>query len=85
MIDVDDVLRTELPRLADDGALPDWDAVVAGSGLKRERARRRLTAGAALVAAAAVIGLATPLGAAIARGLDGFSTWITGQPGSPAS
>jgi hypothetical protein len=85
MIDVDDVLRTELPRLADDGAPPDWDAVVAGSGLKRERARRRLTAGAALVAAAAVIGLATPLGAAIARGLDGFSTWITGQPGSPAS
>jgi hypothetical protein len=85
MIDVDDVLRTELPRLADDGALPDWDAVVAGSGLKRERARRRLTAGAALLAAAAVIGLATPLGAAIARGLDGFSTWITGQPGSPAS
>jgi hypothetical protein len=85
MIDVDDVLRTELPRLADDHALPDWDAVVAGSGLKRERARRQLTAGAALLAAAAVIGLATPLGAAIARGLDGFSTWITGQPGSPAS
>jgi hypothetical protein len=85
MIDVEDVLRTELPRLADDDALPNWDAVVAGSGLKKERARRRLTAGAALLAAAAVIGLATPLGAAIARGLDGFSTWITGQPGSPAS
>lgn len=86
MIDVDEFLRTELPRLAYDGALPDWDAVVAGSGLKRERARRRrLTAGAALVFAAAVIGLATPLGAAIARGLDGFSAWITGQPGSPAS
>jgi hypothetical protein len=85
MIDVEEVLRTELPKLADDHARPDWDAVVAGSGLKRERARRRLTAGAALVAAAAVIGLATPLGAAIARGLDGFSAWITGQPGSPAS
>jgi hypothetical protein len=85
MIDVEDVLRTELPRLADDQARPDWDAVVAGSGLKRERARRRVTAGGALVVAAAVIGLATPLGAAIARGLDGFSAWITGQPGSPAS
>lgn len=85
MIDVEDVLRAELPKLTDDRALPDWDAVVAGSGLKRERARRRLTAGAALLAAAAVIGLATPLGAAIARGLDGFSAWITGQPGSPAS
>jgi hypothetical protein len=85
MIDVEDVLRTELPRLVDGHELPDWDAVVAGSGLKRERARRRLTAGAALVVAAAAIGLATPLGAAIARGLDGFSAWITGQPGSPAS
>jgi hypothetical protein len=85
MIDVENVLRTELPRLADDQALPDWDAVLAGSGLRRERGRRRLTAGAALVLAAAVVGLATPLGAAIARGLDGFSAWITGQPGSPAS
>jgi hypothetical protein len=86
MIDVDELLRTELPRLAHDHAPPDWDAVVAGSGLTQERARRRrLTAGAALVLAAAVIGLATPLGAAIARGLDGFSAWITGQPGSPVS
>jgi hypothetical protein len=86
LIDVDELLRTELPRLADDQALPDWDAVLAGSGLKRERARRRrFTAGAALIIAAAVIGLATPLGAAIARGLDGFSAWITGQPGSPVS
>jgi hypothetical protein len=85
MIDVEDVLRTELPRLAYDHALPDWDAVVAGSGLKRERRRRRFTAGAALVVAATAIGLATPLGAAIARGLDGFSAWITGQPGSPVS
>jgi hypothetical protein len=85
MIDVEEVLRAELPRLVDGHELPDWDAVVAGSGLRRERARRRLTAGAALVVAAAAIGLATPLGAAIARGLDGFSAWITGQPGSPAS
>ncbi|HEY8723626.1 MAG TPA: hypothetical protein VIL92_07165 [Gaiellaceae bacterium] len=85
MIDVEDVLRAELPRLTNDDARPDWDEIVAGAGLKRERVRRRLTAGAALLAAAAVIGLATPLGAAIARGLDGFSTWITGQPGSPAS
>jgi hypothetical protein len=86
MIDVEDVLRTELRWLVTDEALPDWDAVVAGSGLKHERARRRrVTAGAALVVAAAVIGLATPLRGAIARGLDGFSAWITGQPGSPAS
>jgi hypothetical protein len=85
MIDVEELLRTELPRMAGHDAVADWDAVAEGSGLKRERARRRLTAGAALLTAAAVIGLATPLGAAIARGLDGFSAWITGQPGSPAS
>jgi hypothetical protein len=86
MIDVEELLRTELPGLASGRALPDWDAVVEGSGLLRQRARRRrLTAGAALLAAAATISLATPLGAAIARGLDGFSAWITGEPGSPAS
>lgn len=85
MIDVEELLRTELPRMAGHDPLPDWNAVAEGAGLGRERARRRLTAGAALLAAAAVIGLATPLGAAIARGLDGFSAWITGQPGSPAS
>jgi hypothetical protein len=86
MIDVDELLRVELPRLAHHDARPDWDAVVVGSGLQRERTRRRrLTAGAALLAAAAVIGLATPLGAAVARGLGGFSAWLTGQPGSPVS
>lgn len=85
MIDADALLRSELSRLTSDDALPDWDAVVAGSGLRQERARRRLAAGAALLSAAAVVSLATPLGAAIARELDGFSTWITGQPGSPAS
>lgn len=85
MIDVDDLLRDELERLVRVEAKPDWDAVVAGSGLKRERLRVRLGVGGALLVAAALLGLTTPLGSALARGLDGFSAWLTGQPGSPAS
>jgi hypothetical protein len=85
VIDVDDVLRLELGRLVPVEAHPDWNAVVHGSGLKRQRARARLTAGATLLLVAAVLGLTTPLGAAIARNLDGFSAWLTGEPGTPAS
>lgn len=85
MIDLDNLLRGELERLVPIEARPDWDAVVAGSGLKRERARLRLGAGAALLLAAALLGLTTPLGGALARSLNGFSNWLTGQPGTPAS
>ena len=45
-------------------------------------------AGALALAAAiaiAVACVATPLGAAIGRSFDGFSNWITGSPGTPAS
>lgn len=85
MIDVDDLLREELHRLVPVEAKPDWKAVVAASGLRRERLRARLGAGGALVLVAAVLGLTTPLGSALARGLSGFSAWLTGQPGKPAS
>ena len=85
MTDVDEILRAELHRLVPVNATPDWEAVAARAGLQRERVRRRAAASATLVAAVAVLGLATPLGAAIAHGLDGFSAWLTGQPGTPAS
>jgi hypothetical protein len=85
VIDVDDVLRLELERLVPVEAHPDWTAVVHGSGLKRQRARARLAGGSTLILVAAVVGLTTPLGAAIARNLDGFSAWLTGEPGTPAS
>jgi hypothetical protein len=85
MIDVDDTLRSELHRLVPVDSRRDWDEVVARSGLKRERARRRWSIGAVVVIAAVAIGVATPLGAAIGRGLDDFSAWLTGEPGTPAS
>lgn len=86
MIDVEDVLRDELERFAPVmDSTPDWNAVVAGSGLRRKRLRVRAAAASALVLAAAVLGLTTPLGSALAHGLNGFSAWLTGEPGTPAS
>jgi hypothetical protein len=85
MIDVDDTLRSELHRLVPVDSRRDWGEVAARSGLKRERVRRRWSIGAVVVIAAVAIGVATPLGAAIGRGLDDFSAWLTGEPGTPAS
>ena len=85
MIDVDDTLRSELNRLVPVDSRRDWGEVVARSGLKRERARRRWSIGAVILIAAVAVGVATPLGAAIGRGLDDFSAWLTGEPGTPAS
>jgi hypothetical protein len=85
MNDVDDKLRAELDRLVPSDSRLDWGEIAARSGLKRERARRRLVIGAAVAIATVVIGVASPLGAAIGRGLDDFSAWLTGEPGTPAS
>jgi hypothetical protein len=85
MIDADDTLRSELHRLVPTDSRHDWGEVVARSGLKRERVRRRWSIGAVVVIAAVAVGVATPLGAAIGRGLDDFSAWLTGEPGTPAS
>jgi hypothetical protein len=85
MIDLDDTLQAELHRLVPADSRLDWGEVVARSGLKRERARRRLAISAAVAVAAVAVGVATPLGAAIGRGLDDFSAWLTGEPGTPAS
>jgi hypothetical protein len=87
VIDVEERLRAELDGLVEIEDQPDWDEVLARAGLSRERTRRRWTLGGAAVAAAAIlgIGIATPLGAALARGVDDFSAWLTGEPGSPVS
>lgn len=68
----------------------DWDEIVrraAASAPRRDNRPRqlRLLAAAAIVALAAALVIATPLGAAIGRALDGFGAWVTGQPGTPAS
>ncbi len=89
MIDVDERIRAEVDRLspAAAGFAADWDDVVARSGMTRPRrgARRKLLLLAATFATALAVVAATPLGAAIARTLDDFSAWISGEPGSPAS
>lgn len=85
MIDVDDVLRAEFMRLVPADARPDWDEVLEGAGLRRDRGRRRWVVAFAAVVMAVALGVATPLGSAIANGLGDFSAWLTGQPGSPVS
>jgi len=85
MIDVDDLLRSELDRLVPIDSRLDWDAVAVGGGLKRERLVRRLATAAVVIALAALLGIGTPLGAALVRSFDDFSAWLTGEPGTPAS
>jgi hypothetical protein len=86
MIDVEQRLRDELELLAPAVGGPDWSGVLKLAARDRVRARRRV-AGVVAVVLAALLGVfvATPLGGAIVHGLGGFSTWLTGQPGSPAS
>jgi hypothetical protein len=86
MIDVEQRLRDELDLFAPPTPSPDWDGVVKLAAHGRRRARRRsAVVVAVLVAAVSGILVATPLGAAIAHSLGGFSAWLTGQPGSPVS
>ena len=88
MTDVENTFRAELNRMLAVDATPDWGAVLVAAdvqlGAGQRRQRRLAVAFAALLAAAAVA-LITPLGGAIARGLDEFSTWLTGEPGTPVS
>jgi hypothetical protein len=85
MIEADDRLRSELDRLVPIDTRGDWDEIASLAGLKRERARRRWAIAAVALAVAAVLGASTPLGAAVGRGFDDFSSWLTGEPGTPAS
>src|SRR5581483_10732098 len=89
MIDVEPLIRDEF---ATRDPLPaslrgDWGDVLSRvQRPTRQRGRRPLQLLIAAAAAGlAVACLATPLGAALGRGLDGFSAWLTGSPGTPAS
>jgi hypothetical protein len=88
MIDVEETLRAELDRLVPVPAGANWDEVLQLAGHRNQpvwrRRGRSLAIVIAVAGAAAALALATPLGAAIARSLSGFSTWISGEPGSPA-
>src|SRR6478609_4143609 len=88
MIDVEETLRAELDRLVPVAAGPNWAEGLQLAGHRNQPALRRRPRSLAIViavaGAAAALALATPLGAAIARSLSGFSTWVSGEPGSPA-
>jgi hypothetical protein len=83
MIDLDDRLRSELYELVPFDTRGDWREIVVRSGLARERSQQRWAISLGALVAAALLVAATPLGAGIARGLDDFSSWLTGEPGTP--
>jgi hypothetical protein len=85
MSDVETTFRAELNRMLVVDAAPDWTGVLAAAGERGSTRRRRFAVAFAALLGATVLALATPLGGAIARGLDEFSTWLTGHPGDPVS
>jgi hypothetical protein len=80
------VLRQLLGSLVPNRAeTPEWDDVLRRARVERTRATRRRALAVALVAVA-LAGLAmSPLGTAIADGVGGFTDWIRGEPGVPAT
>jgi hypothetical protein len=88
MIDVEQALKDELDRLTPVPGPADWSEVLTLAGHRRARRGRRwamvLVAFAATAGIVVAVAVATPLGAAIANGLGGFSTWLSGEPGKPA-
>jgi hypothetical protein len=85
MIDFENTLQTELEQLVPSDSRRDWNEIAAASGLKRERALRRVAAAVGTLAAATLLAVATPLGATLGQRLDDFSAWLSGDPGTPAS
>lgn len=85
MIDVEQQLRHELDLLAPAVGPADWQEVLARAGHAQRPGHARLAAAVVSIAVLAAVGIATPLGAAVVHGLDGFSSWLTGEPGKPAS
>lgn len=86
MIDVEQRLREELDLLAPAVGRADWQEVLGRAGhVRGPRKHPRLAAVVVSVAALIAVGLATPLGATVVHGLGGFSSWLTGEPGKPAT
>ncbi len=95
MIDVETVIRGQLSKL---DPLPaalsgDWDNVLSRvqwpAQTRRERLQLRPRRLALVFVLAAILftitSVATPLGATIEHGFEGFSNWISGSPGTPVS
>ncbi len=80
MSDIDVMVREQLDRLVPAYGPPDWEAVLARAGRSPHQPHRRW-----LVIVAAATAVAVIVGVALAAALGGFSSWLTGQPGKPAS
>jgi hypothetical protein len=90
MTNLDTLIASELDRMLPlpSGGRADWQEVVDRAAFRRRRtmSRRRLVSiAAAATVAALLVAVTTPVGAAVVRGLDGFASWISGDPGQPAS
>jgi hypothetical protein len=89
VIDVEPLIISGLDRLVPlpNGERANWQEVLATAGVKpRPRVtRNRLVLVVAVLAATGAVVVATPVGAALGRGLDTFSTWLSGSPGTPSS
>ncbi len=85
MIEIDQRFREELDLITEPVPPPDWEAVLAQvNGGRVPRRRRRVAVALVSALAVGVLWVATPLGAAIADGIGGFSSWLSGEPGTPA-
>ncbi len=84
MTDIERAMRAEVAGLLPVPAGgPNWENVAARAGT---RSRRRWVVAVALAAALAVATvMATPLGAEIGGTLGDFTSWVRGEPGTPAS
>lgn len=84
-IEFDPVLAAELAELVplDEAAPGDWLDVERRARMPK-RGRRRLLIAATLAATLAGL-LVTPFGGAVARGIEDFSSWLTGSAGRPAT
>lgn len=89
MIDVEPLIVSGLDRLIPlpSGERANWQEVLSAAGVKpRPRpTRRRFVMVVAVLAAVGAVVVATPVGAALGHGLDTFSSWLTGSPGTPSS
>jgi hypothetical protein len=87
VIDVEPLIEESFDRLYPRSQpAADWGDVLARGGVPTRRGgRSRLLVLAAAAVVVAVVVAATPLGAAIGRGLWSFPAWLVGEPGKPAA
>jgi hypothetical protein len=89
VIDVEPLIISGLDRLVPlpSGERANWQEVLAAAGVKPRRwlTRRRVVVVVAVLAAAGAILVAPPVRGALGRGLDTFSSWLSGSPGKPST